>query len=110
MVLVGHPAQRRQRLALRTGRDHDHLVIGPVLDLLRLDQQSVGDLDVTERAPDADVLAHRAADQRDLAPELRRRVDDLLDAVDVGREARHDDPALGAGEHLLQMRPDDALR
>ena len=37
-------------------------------------------------------------------------VDDLLDAVDVGGEARHDDPPLAAREDLLQVRPDDRLR
>ena len=68
---------------------------------LGLDQHPVGDLDVAERAADVDVLAHRAADQRDLAPERGGGVDDLLHAVDVGREARDDDPALGAREHLL---------
>ena len=56
----------------------------------------VGDLDVPERAADADVLAHRAPDQRDLAIERGGGVDDLLDAVDVRGEAGHDDPSLGS--------------
>ena len=48
-------------------------------------------------------------DQRDLAPQRGGGVDHLLDAVDVGGEARDDDAALGAAEHLLQVRADLAL-
>ena len=57
-----------------------------------------------------DVLAHRAADQRDLPVERRRRVDHLLHAMDVRGEARDDDPALGSREDLFQMWSDHALR
>ena len=53
-----------------------------------------------------DVLAHRAPDQRDLAAERCGGVDDLLDAVDVRREAGDDDAALAAQERLLQVRAD----
>jgi hypothetical protein len=65
---------------------------------------------VAELAADGDVLAHRAADQRDLAVERRGGVDDLLHAVDVGGEAGDDDAALGAREDLLEVRADDRLR
>ena len=92
MVAVGHPAQRRQRLALGAGRDDHDPLVGEVGDLARPDEHPLGDLDVPEAAPDADVLAHRAPDERDLAAERLGGVDDLLDAVDVRREARHDDP------------------
>ena len=44
-----------------------------------------------------------------LRPERRGGVDHLLDAVDVRGEAGDDDPALGAGEHLLEVRSDVAL-
>ena len=38
VLAVGHPPQRRERLALAAGRDRDHLLVGVVLDLPRLDQ------------------------------------------------------------------------
>ena len=38
-----------------------------------------------------------------------RGVDHLLDAVDVGGEARHDDPPLAAREDVLEVRADDRL-
>ena len=65
---------------------------------------------MAEVAPDPDVLTHRASHQRDLAVERVRGVDDLLDTVDVGGEARHHDPTLTAREDLLEVRADDRLR
>ena len=109
VVVVGHPPQCGQRLALGSGRDHDHLMVGPILHLVGLDHHPLGHLDVAQRAADVDVLAHRAAHQRDLAPQRGGGVDHLLDAVDVGGEARDDDAALGAAEHLLQVGADLAL-
>ena len=72
-------------------------------------QHPLRDVDVAERAADVDVLAHRAPDQRDLAVVRRGGVDDLLDAVDVRREAGDDDPARAAREHALEVRADDRL-
>ena len=45
-----------------------------------------------------------------LRPSSCGGVDHLLHAVDVRREARHDDAALAAREDLLQVRSDDRLR
>ena len=110
MVAVGHPPQRRQRLALGAGGDDDHPLVGEVADLARPHEDPLGDLDVAEAAPDADVLAHRAPDERDLAIERVGGVDDLLHAVDVRGEARHHDPPLAAREDVLEVRPDHRLR
>ena len=83
---------------------------GPLVDLARRQQHPLRDVDVPERAADVDVLAHRAPDERDLAVRGRGGVHDLLDAVDVRREAGDDDPALAAAEHAVQVRADDRLR
>ena len=109
MVAVGHAPQRAQRLALRPGRDDRQLLVGPVLELARLHEDPLGDLDVPQRAADVDVLAHRAPDERDLAPVGGGGVDDLLDAVDVRGEAGDDDAPLAAQEELLELGPDDRL-
>ena len=110
MVAIGHPSQRAQRLALGSGRDDHDAIVGEVFDLAHTHQLAVGHLDVIERASDADVLAHRAPDERNLAIQFGGRVDDLLHAMDVRREARHHDAPLAAREDLLEMRPDDRLR
>ena len=93
VVVVGHSAQRRERLPLAAGRDHDHLLVGEVFDLPRLDEQPLGGLGDPEVGGDVEVLAHRAPDQGDPAVEFDRGVDRLLDAVDVGGERGDDDPA-----------------
>ena len=98
VVVVGHPPQRRERLALAAGRDHDDLLVGEVLDLARLDEEPLRRVGDPEVGGDVEVLAHRAADQRDPAVELHGGVDHLLDAVDVGGEGGDDDPALAVGE------------
>ena len=100
VVAVRHPAQRRQRLALAARRDHHELVVRVVLDLARPDSIPSGMSMWPSVAADVRVLAHRAPDQRDLAPVRGRGVDHLLDAVDVRREAGHDDAALAPRELL----------
>ena len=40
VVAVGHAAQRAQRLALGPGRDDHELLVGPVVELARLDERS----------------------------------------------------------------------
>ena len=103
VVAVGHPAQRRQRLALAAGRDHHQLVVREVLDLASGPRASPrGCRCGPSIAADVHVLAHRAADQRDLAPERRGGVHHLLHAVDVRGEAGDDDPPVAAREHLAR--------
>ena len=51
---------------------------------------------------DLRVLVHAAADERHLAIELRREVDDDLQPIQARRKRRDDDLAFGAGEDLLE--------
>ena len=96
VLAMSHPAQCRERLPLAAGRDRDDLLVRVVLDLARLDQQTLGGVGDPEVGGDVEVLAHRAADERDLAAEGVGGVDDLLDAMDVGGEAGDDDPPVAA--------------
>ena len=50
VVPVSHSGQRRHRLALRAGRDQQHLLGRQVLDLLEVRDQPGWDLEVTEIA------------------------------------------------------------
>jgi hypothetical protein len=109
VVVEGHPPQGRERLALASGRDRDHLVVGEVFDLLRGDEQSRGRVGDPQVAGDVEVLAHRAPDERHPAIELGGRVDHLLHPVNVGGKASDDDPPRAAGEHVEQRRPDARL-
>ena len=51
---------------------------------------------------DLRVFDHAAADERDLAIELRREVDDDLQPIQARRKGGDDDLAFGAGEDLLE--------
>ena len=88
VVVVRDPRQRRHRLALAARAEDHHLAGRQLHRLLRLDQDVLRHVEVAERARDVQVLAHRAADDRDLAPDLDRDVDRLLHPVHVRGEAR----------------------
>ena len=96
--------QCRLRLALRAGDDAQHVLRGVVVDV------GVADLDARRYAQNAEtlrdlcVLHQAAADECDLALELRGQIDQQLDAIDARRKRRDDELALGAGEQLLEAR------
>ncbi len=110
MFAVGHPGQRRQRLALRPGGD-DHHLFGPVLlDVAQLDQGVARYPQVAEVTGHTHVAQHRAADVDDLPAVRHRRVEHLLHPVHVRGEAGHDHPLPADGEDPLQHRGDVPLR
>ena len=65
---------------------------------------------VAEPLRDLRVVDHAAADERELAIELRGEVGENLHPVDARREHRDDDLALRAGEDLLEGVDDFQLR
>ena len=109
VVAVGHPRQRRQRLALRTGRDHADVLVGQRVDLASVDDQAGRHPQQPEIAGDAHVAHHRPADEGHRALVRLRRVEHLLHPVDVAGEAGDDDPPLGGAEHVVEHRRDLAL-
>ncbi|GAA3295197.1 hypothetical protein GCM10020295_21720 [Streptomyces cinereospinus] len=68
-----------------------------------------GDPQIAEVSGDAHVADHGAADEGDPAAVLVGGVQDLLDAVDVAGEARHDDAPAGGREDLPQNVGDVAF-
>ena len=109
MLAVGHPRQRRQRLALRTRGDDEHLVVPVVVDLAELDQSAAGHLQKAQFLRGGHVAHHRASDVDDLALVLHRKVYHLLHAVHMGREAGNHELALRAGEDTLKSGLDVLL-
>ena len=96
LVVAGrHARQRAHWLALRPRRDDAELPGRELADVLDVDDRAVVRLHDAQLYGDlADVL-HASAVERDLAAVLLADVDDLLDAVDVGRERGYDDSAVG---------------
>ena len=111
VVTAGHPRQRRHRLALRAGADEHDLVVGEVVELLDVDD-GVGRGSSGSRGRGRSPML-RTIDRptnATLRPCSRGDVEDLLDAVDVGRERGHDDPALGVwAKHPVEHRDDVLL-
>ena len=110
VVAVGHPGEAGHRLALGAGRRDDQLPVRVVLDaVLRQDARRV-ERQVAEVGRDPEVLLHRAADHDGAAVHVGRRVQHLLDARDVAREGRDDDPALERLHDLAEGLADRPLR
>ena len=94
VVVVRDPRQRRQRLALAAGAE-DRAPRSGRYSSSSAGRISValGHVDVAEVARDVEVLAHRAADDADLAADLDGDVDRLLHPVDVRGERGDEDAA-----------------
>jgi hypothetical protein len=110
VVVVGDPRQRRHRLALAAGAEDQHLVRLKFLQPGGPDQGLLGNLDVAEVARDVEVLAHRAADDADLAPDLHGDIDRLLHPVNVRREAGDEDAATALRDDLPEGLPHEPFR
>ena len=96
MVAVRDARERRHRLALASGAEDEHSLGRELRGLVGVDERVLRERDVAEVARDVEVLAHRAADDDDLAPALDRDVGGLLHAVDVRGERRDEDLPVGA--------------
>ena len=109
-VIVDRDArQRRHRLALRAGREAEDVLRRVVVDLRVANLHAGRDPQVAEPLRDLGVAHHAAADERDLAIELRREIHQDLHAVDARRERGDDQLAGRAGEDLLERVDDVAL-
>ena len=84
VVAVGHPGQGRHGLALGSGGHQHHLVVRQVVDVLQVDEDPVGHVQVAQFLGDGHVPDHRAAHEADEASVRGGGVEDLLHAVDVG--------------------------
>ncbi len=109
VLAAGHPAQRGGRLALRPGAEHEHPVVGQLVDLVHREHQPGWDVEVAEVVGDPGVADHRAPDDRHVPLPVAGRVEHLLDAVHVARGAHHEDPAGRLADHPVEDRPDVAL-
>ena len=106
VVVDGNARQRRLRLALRAGGDAQHVLRGVVRHVGVADLEARRHAQVAEALGDFGVADDAAADERHLAVELRRQVDQHLHPVDARREGRDHELAVRAGEHFLEPLDD----
>ncbi len=110
VVAHRHAGERGHRLALAAGGDNDQLVGAVAVDLVDLDEDAVGHLEVAQLGRLGHHIEHTAPGKRHLALVLHRIVHDLLHAVDVGGETCDDDAAvLRALEQVGEALPHLAL-
>ena len=102
VLAVGHPGQRRERLALAAGAQYHDLLGREVVHVVGVDDVVAVDVEVPQVLGDLGVLHHGAAGDHHLAAAGHGGVVDLLDAVDVAREGGHDHPLLGARDDRAQ--------
>ena len=110
VLAVGDPRQRRQRLALGAGAEDHHFAVGVLVELLGRDHRVRRHLQQPQLLGQVDVVGHAPPHHRDLAPELVRDLQRLLQAIDVGGEGGDDDPALGLREDGAEGVPHQLLR
>src|SRR5207302_10245626 len=75
----------------------------------QLDHEALGDVEEAKLLGGTKAVLEAAANDRQAPAGSRGEADDVLDAVDVGGEGRHDDPVRRAGEDLLEGRVEVAL-
>ena len=104
-----HARQRRHRLALTARRDDDNLIRRIEIDLVDVDNRAFRRGNITHLKGDRDHVHHAAAQHGDLSLVAHRRVDDLLDAVDVRGKRGDDNALLRVMKRFVKRRADRAL-
>ena len=110
VVAVCDARERRHRLTLAPGAQHEQALGRKLRGFVRIDDRVFGERDVPEVARDVDVLAHRAADDDDLPPALHGHVGGLLHTVDVRGERGDEDLPLPQREDRAERLTHEALR
>src|ERR1022692_627133 len=109
VVIHGHARKRRHGLALRARNEHGDLFRGGAHDVLRTDQDSVGNLEQPEGVGNLADGCHTPSDNRHFPAELRRKIQHQLNSVDGRTETRDHQTSLGAVEDVFHARLDGAL-
>ena len=104
-----HTGKGTQGFALAAGGNEHYLLRRILVQLIHADEGALRDVHIAQLLSHGGIVDHAAAAEGHLAAILHGEVDDLLDAVDVGREGRNDDAlvlrpgkqAADTGGHLL---------
>ena len=88
VLAVRHAGERGEGLALTAGAEHDDLVLGDIAELERIKDVLVRDLEIAELAGNLGVGHHGTTGHDDLAADRSGGIADLLETVNVTREAR----------------------
>src|ERR1700716_645339 len=102
MTLGCKTSQRGHRLALAAGGQQQQLGRRDLVGVLELHGEAFGHLEEAKLAGGLEVRLQASAHYCDLAFELHRHADEMLDAVDVGREVGDHDATRRSAEDALE--------
>src|SRR5258705_12091040 len=105
MLVVIHSGARERRhgFALGAAYEQAHLLRSMVLDVARMDQQAVRDVDVAKIFGNLSRAQHGAAHDRYFSPVFLREFKRELDAMDGRGKARDEKPSRSPREHLVKF-------
>ena len=102
MTLGGETRERGHRLALAAGGQQQQLGRRDLVGALELHGEAFGHLEEAELTGGLEVRLQASPHDRDLAFELHRHADEMLDAVDVGCEVGDHDATRRSAEDALE--------
>src|SRR6266850_4544895 len=110
MIVHGNARQRRHRFGLRSAGENDYALRIEPANVLLAHHHSVRDAQQFERVRNLDVIDHAAADEGNFAIYARSNVNDLLDSVNGGSEARENYAPRRRAAQLFNARNDRTFR
>ena len=110
MVIHGNPRQGAHRLSLGSRGHHAYLLLRQAGEFPDIYEQIVRDVQVTQFPGDLHVGHHGAAIEKNLPAGTRRRLHDLLHAVDIAGKGGNDDTPPALGKDLVERFPDHLFR
>ena len=109
MLLLGHPRQRRARLALASRRQRQHFVARQPLERVGAEERRQA-VEIAAFAGDRDDALHRPPHHQHLPPGRQPRLRRGAQPRDVGGEGGDDDAGFRLGDELAQRARDVGLR
>src|SRR5882672_10966439 len=110
VIVHGDARERRHRFGLRSTGENDDALRIESANILLAHHHSVGDAQQFERVGNLDVIDHAAADKRNFAVYARSNVNDLLNSMNGGSEARENYAPRRRAAQLFDAWNDRAFR
>ena len=101
VFVARHFRQRGHRLALRSCHQDAQFFVGEIFDFFDVENR-LRRLEITQFLRDIANVEHRTACEGNATPVKLRDIENLLHAMNVGRERRHENAARRIGENTFE--------
>ena len=102
VVIHCHTSQGTHRFALATGGDDYDLVSSVIVGFININQYAFRNIEITKFHSNINYVNHAATDYSNFAFVLHCTINNLLDAVHVGREGCYDDAVACVTEFIIK--------